>query len=66
MTPIQATVEIQKTVVVRMSVEQAKTIRAFTAQGLKVKPPCEDEEESIQVPRVELFRALHDALRVCE
>lgn len=64
--PIHAVVEVEKTIVVRMSVEQAKIIRAFTAQGLKVKPPHEDEDEAIQTPRVELFRALHDALRLCE
>lgn len=64
--PIQATVAVEKTILVSMSVEQAKIIRAFTAQGLKVKPPHEEEDEAIQAPRVELFRALHDALRLCE
>lgn len=64
MKPIQATIEIEKTIVLHLSVEQAETLRTFTSQGMKVTAYGEEESPAIAEPRIELFKALNMALGV--
>lgn len=66
MKPIQAIVEIEKTIVLHLSEEQAEKIREFTSHGMKVTAYGEEESPVITEPRVELFKALNMALGVCE
>lgn len=62
MKPIQVTVEIEKTIVLQLSIDQAKQLYDFVSQGLRATSSYEDEDQKIQVPRLELFKALNMAL----
>lgn len=66
MKPIQATVEVEKTIVLHLSVERAEQIRTFTSHGMKVTAYGEEESPAITEPRVELHKALNMALGHCE